>query len=321
MKLKREIFHFLLRLGKKQSTEVTRVLKGLSGQALVEKRQCLIQLMRVKSRLFSKILHKLTGTYPKGVTTESVKIGGIDGLKISPAHPGKKVIFYIHGGGFVLGLQDTIHHHGYLPNLAYSTNAVIYEIDYRVAPEHPFPAAVDDVLTGYQALLTSGIDPKNIVVMGDSAGGTLTLSLMLKLRDLGLPLPSGSIAFSPATAPVHSVDSYHTRADLDPMFTQDILSHVYTPAYTSPEHHLSPYLHPLYGEYKGLPPMLIFVGGCEMLYDHSVLVANKARLAGVDVTLDIHEDMIHAYPVLHDLYDEAKAAMHKVVEFMDRVIK
>jgi monoterpene epsilon-lactone hydrolase len=215
---------------------------------------------------------------------------------------------------------DTVHHYGYLPNLAKATNAVIYAIDYRVAPEHPFPAAVDDALAGYTGLLEEGIDPRNIFVMGDSAGGTLTLSLILMLRDMGLPLPAGSITLSPATAPVSSVESFHEREALDLMFTQEELNHIYTPAYVSAEHYDSPYQHPLFGDYEGLPPMLIFVGGREMLYDHSVLVAQKARLAGVDVTLDIHDEMIHAYPVLYDLYDEAKTAMEKVVVFVNRVV-
>lgn len=319
MRLKRRIFHFFLKIGKKQSRQVTKALKSLTGQALIEKRHILILLMRAKSRLYSWIFHLIAGSSPVGIKSESVLLGGVECLKISPPNPSKRVIFYLHGGGFVIGLKDSFHHYGYLPNLAQSTNATVYEIDYRVAPEHPFPAAVDDVLAGYEGLLGMGIDPQNIIVMGDSAGGTLTLSLMLKLKDLGLPMPSGSIAMSPATAPVNSVESYHARAEIDPMFTQDMLSHVYTPAYAPPEHNENPYLHPLYGEYEGLPPMLIFVGGCEMLYDHSVLVSHKAKLAGVDVTLDIHENMIHCYPILYDLYDEAKLAMKKVVKFIDKV--
>jgi epsilon-lactone hydrolase len=319
MNIKKELFHFLLRLGKRQSRNITNILRGLSGQALIEHRHKFIQMMRVKSRTFSKIFHHVAGSVPKGILTEYTNLGGIEGLKISPPQPSKKVIFYLHGGGFVLGLQDTLHHHGYLPHLANSTNATIYEIDYRVAPEHPFPAAVDDVLTGYEGLLALGIAPHNIVVMGDSAGGTLTLSLLLKLKDLGLPMPSGSITMSPATAPVTSVDSFRTREELDIMFTPEMLSEVYTPAYTVMEHYESPYLHPLYGEYEGLPPMLVIVGGCDMLHDHGVLVAQKAKLAGVDVTLDVDDKMIHAYPVLYDLYDEAKVAMDKVVAFIERV--
>ncbi|GEM_PF-326487 len=319
MQLKRDIFHFLLRVGKKQSRNITNAMLNLTGKALSETRHRYIQIMRVKSRMFAKIFHKVIGSNPEGVTNDAIKLAGIDCLKIYPENPGKRVIFYLHGGGFVIGLADSLHHHGYLPHLAAATNTVIYELDYRVAPEHPFPIPVEDVFQGYLGLLELGIDPRNIIVMGDSAGGTLTLALLLKLRDLGLPMPAGSITMSPATAPVHSVESYHARVDVDPMFTQEVLSHIYTPAYSVPEHHDSPYLHPIFGDYHGMPPMLIFVGGCELLYDHSVLVADKAKRAGVDVTLDVHEEMIHAYPVLYDLYDEAKDAMTKVVAFVNRV--
>lgn len=319
MNFKKELFHYFLRLGKKNSKRLAHDFKDLSVEAVAEKRKSLIQMMRQKSRFLSKVFHALTGSYPKGVQTESVRIGGIEGLKFTPATPSKRIVLYLHGGGFVLGLQDTVYHHSYLPNLAQESGATIYEIDYRVAPEFPFPAAVEDVLSAYKGLLELGVEPKNLVVIGDSAGGTLTLSLMLQLRDLGLPLPCGCVTFSPATAPVASVDSYHTREELDLMFTKEVLSQIYSPAYTSSAHAENPYLYPLYGEYKGLPPMMIFVGGREMLYDHSILVADKAKQAGVDVTLDIHEEMIHAYPVLHGLYDEAKSAMSKVVKFMDRV--
>jgi acetyl esterase/lipase len=319
MNIKKEIFHFLMRMGKNQSKKITGVLEGLNGNALGEQRHNFIRLMRAKSRRFGKLFHQTIGSLPAGVKTESIKISGIRSLKFTPAHPGQKVIYYIHGGGFIIGLDDSLHHHSYLPNLAYATNATIYEIDYRVAPEHPYPAALDDVMEGYQGLLEMGIDPRNMVVMGDSAGGALVFSLLLKLRDLGFPLPLGCVTMSPVTAPVHTVESFTTRQEIDPLFTQDMLCHVYTPAYMVAEHYDSPYLHPIYGEYEGLPPMLIFVGGCDMLHDHSVLVADKAQLAGVDVTLDIHDEMIHAYPVLYDLYDEAKDAMKKVVVFMDRL--
>lgn len=319
MKLRREVFQYLLRVGKKQSQRITSAIINLSGKDQVESRHQHIQAMRVKSRIFAKIFHKVVGSNPENVTTESIKLAGFNCLKISPENPGNKIIYYLHGGGFVVGLEDSIHHHGYLPNLANSTRAVIYEIDYRVAPEHPFPIPLEDVFHGYMGLLDKGIDPRDIVVMGDSAGGTLALSLLLKLRDMGLPMPAGSITMSPATAPVDSVNSYHERAHLDPMFTQAVLTHIYTPAYSVAEHYDSPYLHPLFGDYEGIPPMLIFVGGCEMLYDHSILVADKAKEAGVDVTLDVLEHMMHVYPVFYDLYDEAKDAMNKVVVFMDKL--
>lgn len=320
MSLKKEAFHLLLRLGKQQSSKVIHALKSLKGEELAEKRYRLIQDMRLKSRYFSLFFHKIMSSHPSGVISQEFNLGGIPGLKFIPENPRKSVILYLHGGGFVLSLKDTLHHYSYLPNLAFATNSIVYEIDYRVAPEHPYPAASDDALAAYLGLLDMGVLPENISVMGDSAGGNLVLSLLLRLRDSKLPLPSGSVVFSAPAAPVTSVNSFHTREHVDLMFTKDTLKHVYAPAYAISQHTTDPYLYPLFGCYKGIPPMLIFVGGREMLYDHSILVAKKAQRAGVDVTLDIQPHMLHGYSVLLDLYEEAWDAMGKVVDFIHQTI-
>lgn len=316
MGLKKEAFHFLLRLGKQSSRKMIDEIKLLKGHEQHKKRHALIKDMRLKSRYFAKFFGKITKAPPSHVKCENFYLAGVPNLKFTPENPGKSVIFYIHGGGFVLSIEETIHHHSYLPHLSAATNSTVYEVDYRVAPEHPYPAAPDDVFTAYMGLLEMGVEPQDICVMGDSAGGTLALSLLLRLKDMKLPLPAGAVVFSAPAAPVTSVNSFHTREEVDLMFTKDTLKHVYAPAYTRYQNSIDPYLYPLYGCYKGFPPMLIFVGGREMLYDHSVLIANKAKKSGVDVILDVQEDMLHGYTILLDLYEEAHVAMEKVTDFM-----
>ncbi len=239
--------------------------------------------------------------------------GGIRTHIFSPKVHNDGVILFIHGGGWRLpaGALHTV----YASKLAKKTKMSVWLVDYRLSPEHPFPAGLLDVADVYKAMLAEGHDPSKITVIGDSAGGNLTLALLLKLKADNLPMPAGAISISPATDTCMLGESYKTKKDVDPVLLSDLAE----PAFSSYMRDASPdnpLVSPLYGDLEGLPPLLIMVGGLEILLDDSVRFAEKARKAGVDVTLDVHDEMYHCYPLFHGVLEEAKEAMDKIALFI-----
>jgi acetyl esterase/lipase len=190
--------------------------------------------------------------------------------------------------------------------------ALLYE--YRLAPEHPFPATIDDTLTVYKWLLAQGTLPSKVVIVGESAGGGLCLAALLAFRDECLPLPSAGVAISPWTDLLCTGESYRTNASkcMSPDGTWTAFSRHY-----AGEHNAGhPWISPLYGDLAGLPPLMIYVGGDEILRDDSVQFAERAKAAGVDVTLRIGEHMCHCYPVLAPMFPEATKAMNEICGFI-----
>jgi acetyl esterase/lipase len=198
----------------------------------------------------------------------------------------ERVILYIHGGSFNAGSIAT--HRPLAANLASACKARALLIDYRLAPEHPYPSAVQDSLAAYEWLLANGILAEHIAVMGDSAGGTLTLALLIQLRDLGKPLPAMAVCLSPAT----------DLRGADPR---------------------SPLASPLYADLQGLPPILIQVGSDEVLLSDATRFAEKAKAAGVPVTLEIWDRMQHVWQLAASLLPEGKKAIQKIAEFVEAV--
>ncbi len=256
---------------------------------------------------------------PDNVKIESVDAGGVPAeWQIIPNASEDKVIFYLHGGGFILGSPNT--HRLLTVAIGEETKMRVLSVDYRLAPEHPFPASIEDSTTAYKWLLSTGIKPKNVVIAGDSAGGNLTLTTLLKLKDDGLELPAGAVCLSPFVDYTLSDKSFYERAETDPILA-DIGMFWWMPAYVKDADRSAPLLSPLFGDLKGLPPLLLHASTSEMLYSDSVRFFDKAKAAGVDATLQTWDDMPHVFQGfgLNDI-PEAREAITKIGEFIQKVI-
>jgi epsilon-lactone hydrolase len=260
---------------------------------------------------------RLLGKMPTGIRISPAAINGLAAEWVRPAESkSKKAILYFHGGGYVIGSAQ-----GHRPHVAKFVNgssvaALVF--DYRLAPEHPFPAALDDAITAYQFLLAQGLAHSDIIFMGDSAGGGLCLATLLKLKDQGIPLPAAAVALSPWTDLKGTGESLRTNEKVDLLTWRESWT-VFAKYYAAENDPSLPWISPLYGNLHGLPPLLIYVGGDELLRDDSTRFAEKALAAGVDVTLKIGPGMFHCYPVCSPLFPEAKLAMEEICEFLKDV--
>ena len=226
------------------------------------------------------------------------------------------VIFYTHGGGYVSGSCSD--HRALIAKFPLGSGVRTLLYEYRLAPEHPFPAAMDDTLTAYRWMLGQITPSTRIIIAGESAGGGLCLATLLALRDQGLPMPVAGIALSPWTDLLLTGESHRTRAQaaIDPPGMSQICSRYYV-GENDPRF---PWISPLYGDLHGLPPLLIDVGDDEMLRDNSVMFAEKARAAGVEVTLNVVAGQIHCYPLLPDFIPESREAMAEICAFIRKHI-
>jgi epsilon-lactone hydrolase len=251
---------------------------------------------------------------PRRTTTVVVDAGGVEAHRIStPASRHDHHVLYLHGGGYVAG-SATLYRH-FTWRIAASTRSTLLAIDYRLAPEHPFPAALMDAVAAYQWLLAQATNPKSIVIIGDSAGGGLALATLMKLRDLGLPLPAAAIALSPWTDLALTGASLRLNAKADSMLNSEDMQ-PYADMYlagTDPKNH---YVSPLYDTGAGLPPILILVGSEEVLLDDAVRMAERLRDAGGTVELEIWPRMLHVWPLFVPVMPEA----HRAIERMGRFV-
>jgi acetyl esterase/lipase len=248
------------------------------------------------------------------VTCEPVDAGGVPAEWIAaPGAVSDRVILYLHGGGYVIGSINT--HRAMIARIARASKARALAIDYRLAPEHPFPAAVDDATAAYRWLLAQGYKPAKIVVAGDSAGGGLTLAALVALRDAGQPMPAGAVPISPWTDLEGTGDSVRSRAAKDPMVQQENLAQS-AKQYFGDHDPKDPLVSPLHANFRGLPPMLIHVGDAEILLDDSTRVAERAKAAGVQVDLEVWDDMIHVWHVFAKLLPEGQQAIDKIGKFV-----
>lgn len=242
-----------------------------------------------------------------GVSVEETSLGGVAGLKLTPdtAEAGRTLL-YFHGGGYVIG--SPISHRGMVSEIAKAMGATAYSMDYRMAPEAPFPAAVDDGLASYKALLDMGTDPAKIIIAGDSAGGGLTLATAVSIRDAGLPLPAALAPISPWVNLANDGPAYRTKAETDPMVTKDGID-MMAATYLNGADAKTPLASPMGADLAGLPPMLIQVGSEEVLLSDSTMLAARAGAAKVPVTLEIWPDMVHVFHFFYPMLTDARSAI------------
>jgi monoterpene epsilon-lactone hydrolase len=262
------------------------------------------------SRRWAARIDWLLGRASPDVTTLSVNLGHCTGTWIDvPGAKADRVILYIHGGAFIMETPRI--HARLVTQFCRGTKARGLMVAYRLAPEHKFPAAMDDCIAAYRNLLDSGIDSKRVVIAGDSAGGNLALVMLQAARDSGLPLPAGAVALSPVTDATFSGDSMRRNNGLDPLFTRAIVGKL-APLYVPEGKAAEPYLSPLFGNLAGLPPTLLLVGSSELLLDDSVRYAARAN----NVTLDVWHDMPHVFPAF-PLLAESREAIERICAFMN----
>lgn len=244
-------------------------------------------------------------------------VGGIAGLWLRPAKArSSSRLLYIHGGGYVLGSAQSISH--FAGQIAARVGIDTFVPEYRLAPEHPFPAAIDDVVAAYRGLVADGAE--RIVVAGDSAGGGLTLALLSILAAetaKGRLQPAAAAVMSPWTDLALAGDSYKTRAEADPIFTRGVLQG-FADMYLTGQDATNPKASPLYAQLDGLPPIRIDVGDNEVLLADSVRYADRAQAAGVDVTLSVWEGMPHVFQSSLGQFLAAGRSLNAIGEFLSR---
>ncbi len=257
------------------------------------------------------------GKIPEGIDVTPVTADGLPAEWICPsrapagaAHD--RVVLFVHGGGYVTG--SCADHRMHVAKVVQGSGVGALLFEYRLAPEHPYPAALEDAVKAYRWLLAQGVPASGIVIAGNSAGGGLTLATLLALRDQGVPLPAAAVAISPWTDLACTGESYRTKAKVavDTPGSWTVWSAYY---YKGSDPRL-PLISPLYGDLHGLPPLLIMVGEDEVLRDDSLHFAAKAREAGVDVTLRRVEGMVHCYPFFSPLFPEARQGMDEMCSFI-----
>ncbi len=248
------------------------------------------------------------------VRAVAVDVAGIPAEWLVPRdHDAGRVLLYLHGGGYVLGSVQS--HRPLLERLALATGGRVLAPDYRLAPEAPFPAAVEDACAAYRWLRAQGIAAGRIAVAGDSAGGGLVLATLLALRDAGDALPGCAVAISPWTDMEALGDSMQTRADVDPMVRKPGLLEI-AKLYLNGAEPTSPLASPLHGDLRGLPPLLLQVGDAETLLDDTTRIAPKLEAAGVDATIEIWPDMIHVWHLFAPMLDEGQQAIDRIAAFV-----
>ena len=245
---------------------------------------------------------------PAGTAREPVTAGGVPGVLFRPAESdARQVLLYLHGGGYLTGSSTS--HGAFVAHLAQAAGGLGLALVYRLAPEHPFPAAVDDAVAAYRWLLDQGHAPERVAIAGDSAGGGLTIAAALALKDRGLPQPGALYAISPWVDLTQSGAAYDAPcAARDPMITKAGLDAM-AAAYLGPASAHHPLASPVRGDLTGLPPLYIQCGGDEALLSDSLKLAEVAALAGLEVRLEVWPEMIHVWPVFHAYIGAGRRAM------------
>jgi acetyl esterase/lipase len=251
---------------------------------------------------------------PADVTVTTAALNGVPTAEITvddvePRH----VVLYFHGGVYVLG--EAVQAAGLAAQIARRTNATVISVGYRLAPENPYPAAVDDALAAYQALLDNGTDPADIAFAGESAGGGLAIATLVNARDHGLPLPAAAYAMSPYADLTLAGATMDTKRDLDPLLSPEALR-ARVPDYTAGHDPSLALISPIFADLAGLPPLIIQAGTHEVLLDDAIRLAGQAATADVAVTLDITPGVPHVFQAYAPILDEGAAALDRAGQLL-----
>ena len=246
---------------------------------------------------------------PADVSVTAAELGGVPTAEITVAGiESRRVVLYFHGGVYVLG--DAATAAGLASEIGRRIGAKVVSVDYRLAPEHPYPAAVDDALAAYQALLHNGTAASDIVFAGESAGGGLTVATLVNARDRGLPLPAAAYVMSPYVDLTLAGATMETKSEPDPLMSLQALR-ARVPDYTAGRDAALGLISPIFADLSGLPPLVIQAGTHEVLLDDAVRLAREAAVADVEVTLDITPGVPHVFQAYHAILDEAAAALDR----------
>jgi acetyl esterase/lipase len=293
----------MIQLMASEELQVLRELFGdtdLGSLTIAERRQAMASITRP----------------PPGTAVDPVDAGGVPAEWLTaPGASQDRVLLYFHGGAYQAGSAAGLRH--LVGLLSGAARARALSVDYRLAPEHPFPAAIEDAVAAYRWLLASGADPARIAVAGDSAGGGLALGALVALRDAGEPMPAAAVLLSPWTDLALTGESVRTRAAADMMIKPERMTEsaaLYL-AGADPRH---PYASPLYADLHALPPLLIHVGDAEVILDDSTRLAARARDAGLEVSLEIWDEMPHVFPAFAGLLPEADQAIEHIGAWLDQ---
>jgi acetyl esterase/lipase len=251
---------------------------------------------------------------PKGTVAVKTELGGVPAIRVTtPRSRADRHILYLHGGGYVCGRP--VHYRDFIWRIADAAAATVHMIEYRLGPEHPFPAAVDDAVAGYRALLAADAAPARLAVMGDSAGGGLTFAALLRLRDEREPMPAAAVALSPWTDLTLTSASSARFAKADPMLSVGP-ARVFARWYLGDADPKHPYASPIFGDPAGLPPSFIQVGSDEILLDDSVQWGERLREAGVDAEVEVWPRMPHVWQLSARILPEGREAIGRIGRFL-----
>ena len=261
------------------------------------------------------------GSFPvtEAATVTSVDANGVPGewVVVAESDPNRRLL-YVHGGGYVIGSPLT--HRRLCEDIARAGGCAVLNLDYRLAPEHPFPAAVEDAIDGLKFIQTNGPDgegaAESTFVAGDSAGGGLTLATLLSARDQGIDPPNAAIGISSWTDLAITGETLQTRAEIDPLITDEGMVKGMAEQYLGGADAEDPLASPLYADYAGLPPLLLQVGDAEVLLSDTTRVTEKARAAGVDVVEEVWDEMFHVWHQFAPMLPEGQAAVDRIGEFI-----
>lgn len=253
---------------------------------------------------------------PEGSVFEEANLGGVPCLWVNaPGGSTDRVIIHYHSGGYLIGSARGYRSFGGF--LSAATGCRVLLPDYRLAPDHPFPAGIDDALSVYRGVLEAGVAPSKIVLCGDSAGGGLSMVTLLRIRDVSLPSPAGGIAISPLADFTHSGASRQSNESVDPLVTMSQLLAM-GDTYCGEKSRSDPLLSPVFADWSGLPPLLLMAGEIEMLRDDARLCAQAAISAGVEVTYLEGRGMAHIWPLYADRLSQAREALSDIDLFVRR---
>jgi epsilon-lactone hydrolase len=251
---------------------------------------------------------------PADVTVTAGTLGAVATAEITvDGVEARHVVLYFHGGVYVIG--DAFLAADLASQVGRRTQAKVISVDYRLAPEHPYPAAVEDALAAYEALLHNGVAPTDVAFAGESAGGGLVIATLVNARDHGLPLPAAAFVMSPYVDLTLAGTTMETKRDADPLFTRELLQ-VRVTDYTAGQDAALPLISPVFADLSGLPPLLIQAGTHELLLDDAVRLAQQAAAADVEVTLDITPRVPHVFQAYSAILDEGAAALDRAGQFL-----